>query len=183
MFKIVPVLNPDGVWRGYFRTDNMGNNLNRFYNSPSITEQPSIYAVKSLALDLHATGQLCFYIDLHGHISMQGCFIFGNHIDNEENHIKNVMFGRIMGVNCSYFDIQDSSYSEKLMVLKDKNGKSREGSGRVAIFKETGLVNCYTLECSFHNSKRFNPISSVIDGKVQRGKPIKDNTSKDSVYT
>ncbi len=30
-FKIVPMINPDGVYRGYFRLDIHSNNLNRLY--------------------------------------------------------------------------------------------------------------------------------------------------------
>jgi len=36
VFKIVPMINPDGVFQGYFRMDTLNQNLNRYYNHPTI---------------------------------------------------------------------------------------------------------------------------------------------------
>lgn len=48
VFKIIPLLNPDGVYNGYYRSDVLGHNLNRVYLSPKKETQPSIYAVRKL---------------------------------------------------------------------------------------------------------------------------------------
>jgi cytosolic carboxypeptidase protein 5 len=37
---------------------------------------------------------------------------------------------------------------------------SREGSGRVAVFKLTGLVRCYTLECNYNTGRLVNTLPS-----------------------
>ena len=34
VFKIIPLVNPDGVSRGYYRLDTGNHNLNRFYTNP-----------------------------------------------------------------------------------------------------------------------------------------------------
>ena len=67
------------------------------------------------------------------------------------------------------------------MNIKDKNGMSREGSGRVAIYKETGLTHCYTLECNYHNGKRINFLTPKIirsSGNIEAELPVTDNASK-----
>jgi murein tripeptide amidase MpaA len=48
VFKIVPVLNPDGVARGYWRTDCNSVNLNRMYSDPDQELYPTIYQVRKL---------------------------------------------------------------------------------------------------------------------------------------
>ena len=45
--------------------------------------------------------------------------------------------------------------------FRDKrDGASREGSGRVACLKLTGLVRSYTLECNYNTGRLVNPIVS-----------------------
>ena len=48
VFKILPMLNPDGVARGYYRLDTKAQNLNRFYVDASKELHPTIYAFKKL---------------------------------------------------------------------------------------------------------------------------------------
>ena len=49
VFKIVPMLNPDGVYNGHYRMDIFNQNLNRYYLNPDPIVQPSAFAVKKLA--------------------------------------------------------------------------------------------------------------------------------------
>lgn len=85
-------------------------------------------------------------------------------------------------MNSLNFDFAECSFSEKLMSVKDKGcGLSREGSGRVALYKATNLVMCYTLECNFQTGRRLNHLMPKIiheTGEVEPEIPITDPTSK-----
>jgi len=39
---------------------------------------------------------------------------------------------------------------------KDKAGNSKEGSGRVAMFRISGIPHCYTLECNYYKGVKEN---------------------------
>jgi hypothetical protein len=78
---MVPFLNPDGVYRGHYRSDIRGINLNRFYINPNLQDHPSIYAIRELVINLHSMQKLYMYIDLHAHACKRGCFIFGNNME------------------------------------------------------------------------------------------------------
>tara|TARA_B110000285_G_C15136051_1_gene626999 strand:- start:2611 stop:2982 length:372 start_codon:yes stop_codon:yes gene_type:complete len=68
------------------------------------------------------------------------------------------------------------------MNVKDGgSGLSREGSGRVGIFKATGLVNCYTLECHYQTGRRINALTPKLNldtGEIESEVPVTDRNSK-----
>ena len=48
-----------------------------------------------------------------------------------------------------------------------RDGMSKEGSGRVAIMRATGLLRSYTLECNYNTGRTYNPSPpSPLDRKV-----------------
>ncbi|EGD80021.1 hypothetical protein PTSG_13020 [Salpingoeca rosetta] len=137
VFKIIPMLNPDGVARGHYRGDSHGLNLNRFYNNPCPTTHPSIFASKVLT-SFYSQQQagLAFYIDTHGHATKRGCFLYGNCLESAR-HIDNVTYAKLAELNSPHFDFGCCNFSEKNMFSKDKrDGLSKEGSGRVSEFRQ-----------------------------------------------
>jgi murein tripeptide amidase MpaA len=84
VFKIIPILNPDGVYRGYYRHDTRNYNLNRYYSDPTPEAQPTIWATKQAIILAHNTPEGLFtYVDIHAHANKMGCFMFGNALDGE----------------------------------------------------------------------------------------------------
>ncbi|XP_076629741.1 cytosolic carboxypeptidase-like protein 5 isoform X2 [Colletes latitarsis] len=295
VFKLIPMLNPDGVARGHYRMDTRGVNLNRVYLNPSIKDHPTIYAARNLIRYYHYTyelpkedevsnagfengentltiidssctianivrdtttrllqqecallktnledmpqgmlfrivlfnmipkillfiyttlcegggeglcnnteendnsvelksdkntytavgiGQLpkedsglYLYIDLHGHASKKGVFMYGNYFDNPEDTITCMLLPKLMSINNPNFHFTSCNFTERNMYIIDKrDGMSREGSGRVAVYKLTGLIHSYTLECNYNSGRLVNTIPARMrDGVHKTISPI-----------
>lgn len=85
---------------------------------------------------------VAYYMDLHGHASKRGCFVYANYLENEENYVSSVLFPKLISLNSANFDFSACNFTEKNMYSKDKrDGSSKEGSGRVAIYKATGIIH------------------------------------------
>lgn len=64
--------------------DTLGVNLNRYYGNSRPESQPSIFGASCVVEQLHARGELRFYVDTHGHASKRGCFFYGNSLPLEQ---------------------------------------------------------------------------------------------------
>lgn len=49
---------------------------------------------------------------------------------------------------------------------------SREGSGRVAVLKLTGLIRSYTLECNYNTGRLVNILPPTIRESANKGHNI-----------
>uniref|UniRef100_A0A672Q1B3 Cytosolic carboxypeptidase 1 n=1 Tax=Sinocyclocheilus grahami TaxID=75366 RepID=A0A672Q1B3_SINGR len=78
IFKIIPMLNPDGVINGNHRCSLSGEDLNRQWQSPNAELHPTIYHAKSLLQYLRATGRTpLVFCDYHGHSRKKNVFMYG----------------------------------------------------------------------------------------------------------
>lgn len=162
VFKIIPMLNPDGVSRGYWRFDTLGLNLNRFYKDPTEEAHPTIWAAKNAILELKAN--LKMYVDFHAHCTKKGFFIFGNTLTNPDLQYEAMMIPKLMSLNSVNFDFRQCNFQDEKNNIKDKKGDSRDGSGRAVMFRETNSNPfVYTFEANYATGHRINTLSCRFD--------------------
>lgn len=55
------------------------------------------------------------YIDLHGHASKKGIFMYGNHLPNTAEAVECMLLPRLMSMNCHHFHFDSCVFSERNM--------------------------------------------------------------------
>jgi len=77
--------------------------------------------------------------DLHGHSRKKNVFMYGNS-GRVNDRLKERIFPCLMDKNSEIFNFADCSFAVQ---------KAKESTARVAIWKELGITNTFTLEASF----------------------------------
>ena len=67
IFKVIPMLNPDGVAAGNYRWSIIGADLNRRWINPSPIWHPAIFTTKYLIQVFNKEHGVVLYTDFHGH--------------------------------------------------------------------------------------------------------------------
>ncbi|XP_035189317.1 BEN domain-containing protein 5 isoform X7 [Oxyura jamaicensis] len=145
VFKIAPMLNPDGVYLGNYRCSLMGFDLNRHWANPSPWAHPTLHGVKQLIIEMYNNPKinLEFYIDIHAHSTMMNGFMYGNIFEDEERFQRQSVLPKLLCQNAEDFSYSSTSFNRDAV----KAGTGRRFLG--------GLLNdtsyCYTLEVSFYS--------------------------------
>ncbi|XP_039743526.1 cytosolic carboxypeptidase-like protein 5 isoform X4 [Pteropus medius] len=177
VFKLIPMLNPDGVVRGHYR-----ENPETWTQTEPAEQKPSgvwIAPQQSAEADQPAPDTIppkesgvAYYVDLHGHASKRGCFMYGNSFSDENTQVENMLYPKLISLNSAHFDFQGCNFSEKNMYARDRrDGQSKEGSGRVAIYKASGIIHSYTLECNYNTGRSVNSIPAACHDNGRASPP------------
>ncbi|KAB0373143.1 hypothetical protein FD755_014802, partial [Muntiacus reevesi] len=151
IFKIVPMLNPDGVINGNHRCSLSGEDLNRQWQSPNPDLHPTIYHAKGLLQYLAAVKRLpLVYCDYHGHSRKKNVFMYGCSIKETVWHTND---------NAASCDVvEDAGYRTLPKILSHIAPafcmsscsfvveKSKESTARVVVWREIGVQRSYTME-------------------------------------
>ena len=140
VFKLVPMLNPDGVVVGNYRCSLSGLDLNRVWREPSRRLTPSIYALKAMMFRLQEDRDVVLFCDLHGHSRKPNVFCYGcEQPAAAMKQFQAMIFPRLLWRNSPVFSFSDCSF---------KIGRSKETTARVVVHRELGIVNSFTLEAT-----------------------------------
>ncbi|XP_066222270.1 cytosolic carboxypeptidase 3 isoform X1 [Saccopteryx leptura] len=145
IFKVVPMLNPDGVIVGNYRCSLAGRDLNRNYTSLLKESFPSIWYTRNMIHRLMEKREVLLYCDLHGHSRKKNIFMYGCGDSNrcKASYLQQQIFPLILSKNCP----DKFSFS----ACKFNVQKSKEGTGRVVMWR-MGIRNSFTMEATFCGS-------------------------------
>lgn len=117
VFKIVPMLNPDGVIVGNYRCSLTGRDLNRNYKTLLKEAFPSIWHTREMIKKLSQEREVILYCDLHGHSRKNNVFIYGCHNNKSmENRFKEHVFPMMLSKNAKDL-VNNNSFTRILISL------------------------------------------------------------------
>ncbi|KAG7468180.1 hypothetical protein MATL_G00140060, partial [Megalops atlanticus] len=155
IFKIVPMLNPDGVINGTHRCSLNGGDLNRQWMKPDEGLSPTIYHTKGFLYYLSSIGRTpLVFCDYHGHSRKKNVFLYGC-------SVKETLWQSGSSVNTATLK-EDPGYRtipktlDRIAPAFSFNScsylveKSREATARVVVWRELGVLRSYTMESTYN---------------------------------
>uniref|UniRef100_A0A1A8LCT8 Cytosolic carboxypeptidase 1 n=1 Tax=Nothobranchius pienaari TaxID=704102 RepID=A0A1A8LCT8_9TELE len=151
IFKIVPMLNPDGVVNGNHRCSLSGEDLNRQWLNPNPELHPTIYHTKSLLQYLaYIQRAPLVFCDYHGHSRKKNVFMYGcsvketvwqTNISASSSDLQEDLGYRTLPKILSQIAPAFSMGSSSFVVER-----SKESTARVVVWREIGVQRSYTME-------------------------------------
>lgn len=152
VFKVVPMLNPDGVVNGSYRCNLSGVDLNRHWSRPDKALHPTLWHARRMIAGFGAERDVMLWCDMHGHSRRRDIFCYGcnplpsaagagDAVASSTEHAKASVrvFPLLLAKRCAAVRFEGCSFTTK---------KSKSSTARVVGCRELGIPT-YTLEASF----------------------------------
>lgn len=142
IFKIIPMLNADGVTIGNTRCSFIGRDVNRLYSHPNQKLAPEPYYMRNLVRDLQKTDKhrVQFYLDVHAHSGRKAIFMYGPHFPLHcSKYMKIRTLPKLVSERTDMF---------RFFSCKFRIEKYKENCARIAIWRDFNITNVYTVETS-----------------------------------
>ncbi|KAM4848898.1 cytosolic carboxypeptidase 2 [Urocitellus parryii] len=147
VFKVVPMLNPDGVIVGNYRCSLAGRDLNRHYKTILKESFPCIWHTRNMIKRLLEEREVLLYCDFHGHSRKNNIFLYGCNNNDRKYWLHERVFPLMLSKNApDKFSFHSCNF---------KVQKCKEGTGRVVMWR-MGILNSYTMESTFSGSTLGN---------------------------
>ncbi|XP_024870764.1 cytosolic carboxypeptidase 2-like [Temnothorax curvispinosus] len=146
VFKLVPMLNPDGVIVGNNRCSLSGKDLNRQYRTVMRESYPSVWHTKLMIRRLLEECGVAIYCDLHAHSRKHNIFAYGCESKRTgcTGKLSEQVFPLMLHKNAAdKFSFENCKFHVE---------KGKEGTGRVVVWS-MGVQNSYTMEASMGGTK------------------------------
>ncbi|MBF7072609.1 hypothetical protein ISG33_04250 [Glaciecola sp. MH2013] len=146
VFYIIPNMNPDGSARGHLRTNAVGTNLNREWQTPSLEKSPEVYYTLE-AMDKYGVDM---FLDIHGDEALPYNFVAGcegnpgynTKLEELENAFKNALL------------TATPEFQDVFGYDKDEAGKANLTIGANAVGQRYHCLS-YTLEMPFKDNQNL----------------------------
>ncbi|EGR32133.1 zinc carboxypeptidase family protein, putative [Ichthyophthirius multifiliis] len=147
IFKIFPMINPDGVFVGNSRTNISGFDLNKQWEDTSETLQPEIYFLKEYFRQIKKQ-EIFAFLDIHSSASNKNAFAFGcenQEINSNFQWVSNRVLMKIMHESMPYFNYFQCKFSVK-----------NQECARVYFWKKLKAIFSFNFDVSFSGLKKIS---------------------------
>lgn len=142
IFKIVPMLNPDGVVLGNYRTGLSGKDFNREFLYPDAKIFPEVYAMKKLVTENKEVfkDNLQLFLDFHGHSVKKNVFMYGPEYPIIHRHYYDCrLFPKLLSDHTKMFRFYSCIF---------KVSEFKYSTARAVLLRKLNIPFSYTIESS-----------------------------------
>ena len=142
VFHIVPMLNPDGVVAGNFRTSFSGKDLNRQFKKLNKNIFPEITYLHDFAVQLkhNYRSRFHYYFDFHSHASKRGLFCYGpEHQPGAPDFFRSRALAKLIEQKTPIFN-----YTKSIFTVSE----AKKATGRAHMLWKIKIPMTFTFEVS-----------------------------------